>query len=173
MKMPLFNKKKFHAALLALVSLTLVSCDKNSSSFSASSSSNWERTFTKDAFNDKSTLRFLANASEGQGYLLLLCEEGTLKFFWQYGSSGRAPFGGMDMDIMVRIDDMPTFEEEWGWGATQPLMFPKGEKTVFLDKLVGKKRLALKSVLAQSTYAVFNISGFDQAYREVKKACNK
>lgn len=136
--------------------------------------SKWDREFKTDPFDDKKkTLSFTNTAEQGGGYLLLMCENNALKFFWQYALSGKSPFAGIDMEVALRIDNEPPFNEEWGWSAAQPLMYPKGDKVVFLDKLVGKQKFAIKSVVADASFGVFNIAGFDKAYSEVKSLCGK
>jgi hypothetical protein len=132
----------------------------------------WTREFKVDPFDDKKkTLSFQTAAKEGAGYLLLLCEDNRIKFFWQYALSGKGPGMGMDMELTFRLDGEPTFNQDWGWSATQPLFYPKGDKAPFLNDLIGKSKLAVKSTLIDSAYGVFDVSGFDEAYTEVKTVC--
>ncbi len=169
--------------VLMLGALLLVGCGNDNgapskaatiSASPAQEISKWDRELKTDPFDDKKkTLSFTNTAEQGGGYLLLMCEENALKFFWQYALSGKSPFAGMTMEVALRIDNEPPFNEEWGWSAAQPLMYPKGDKVVFLDKLAGKQKFAIKSVVADASYGVFNIAGFDKAYSEVKSLCGK
>ena len=80
---------------------------------------------------------------------------------------------GIDnMELIFRLDGDPTFNQEWGWSALQPLFYPKADqKTSFLNSMIGKSKLAIKSVIADASYGVFDITGFDEAYNEIKTTC--
>jgi len=170
--------KFFKLIFLLAIVMFQASCGKGENSTAPTSSqvfqgpSKWERSFKEDPFDDKKkTLNFVNRSEQGVGALLLMCEDNVPKFFWQYADSGKAPFAGMDMEVILRLDNEPTFNEQWGWAASQPLMYPKGNKIQFLNKLVGKQKFALKSVLADATYGVFDITGFDKAFGEIKEMC--
>ena len=139
---------------------------------SGCSKSEWTRKFNVDPFDDKKkSLSFQTSAKEGQGFLLFMCEDNRIKFFWQYALSGAGPGMGVGMELIFRLDGDPTFNQSWGWSSSQPLLYPIGDEAPFLNSMIGKSKLAIRSVIADSTYGVFNLKGFDEAYNEIKSIC--
>ena len=78
---------------------------------------------------------------------------------------------GLDMELIFRLDNNPPFNQNWGWSSSQPLMYPKDDESQFLDLMRGNSKLAIKSVVAEASYGVFDITGFDEAYKEIKSTC--
>jgi hypothetical protein len=146
--------------------------EKSQSTATSAGPSVWRRTLTEDPFeSSKKTLKYAATSEGNNSFLILLCKGGALQFAWQYSESGRAPVVGMQMELMIRFDDLPPFKEEWTWSADSPILSPVGRDRKFLDQMNGKRKLAIKSTVAEGTIGVFNITGFDQAYSEARQLC--
>lgn len=145
---------------------------------STAANAGWDRQFKKDDFTDKTSLRYLAVDQKGSRgmFLLLDCtEKGNIDFSWQVSDSNnsKAPYSGMTFEVNVRVDANPIFKETWDWAAYGPFVSPgREQRAAFLEKLKGGKKLALK-VDFPEVVGVFDITGFDKAYEEVKTLCGK
>ena len=133
--------------------------------------SSWKRDFKVDPFNDKKTLAFNTFAKEGVGILSFVCQEKRIQLAWLYALQGKGVFP--ELALIFRLDDEPTFNQKWLWADLSPVLYlPKDDTELFLISMVGKSKLAVKTNnIVVDMYAVFDITGFNEAYNEIKAAC--
>jgi hypothetical protein len=141
----------------------------------------WERVFKKDDFTDKESVRYSVsdrNGSRGMFLILDCTETGNISFVWQISDESINLFTESgEFEVNVRVDSKHIFKEAWKWAVFGPFFSPaEDQRAVFLSKLKGAKKLALKidaDFINPGAIGIFDITGFDKAYAEVKTLCNK
>jgi hypothetical protein len=177
----LFSRKNKKSIFLILLSFSIC----------ASATAGWEKRTYVDDFSDKQLIRYFSTAKKERGgdgmHLLLDCnEEKVIDFSWQISDSSilKAPWDGIKLNVAIRIDSGQVFEEHWNWTEYGSFIKPdieyKFDSLIFLRKLKGAKKLALKVLPSQKfsgsdvfpeIVGVFDISGFDKVYGEVTRSC--
>ena len=141
----------------------------------------WEKIVKKDPFDDKKVTAILRSPSaDRSGTFVYGCSnEGSGKIeertFWSYSTTPpqkNVPLG-LDLEISIRFDQEVVATEQWKWIAQSNILQPKDGGIAFIQKIKGKRKLALKESSFTDQVAVFDISGFDAAYTNIILECKK
>jgi hypothetical protein len=141
-----------------------------------SANAQWQRKFSKDDFTDVETVSYSVGALKGTAngmFLLLFCKKSGVGVNWQisFNDTSKAPFGGMPLEVNVRVDTNDIYKEEWTWSGASPMIIPNNEQQKTLLKgLIGSKKLALKTTFPEAI-STFDMSGYDQALTEMTTKC--
>ena len=136
----------------------------------------WQRQFSKDDFTDVETVSYSVAALKGSEdgmFLLLFCKKSGIGINWQisYSDKSKAPFGGMPLEVNVRVDANDIYKEEWTWSGASPMIIPNNDQqTNLLQKLIGSKKLALKTTFPEAI-STFDMTGINQAIKEMSVKC--